>query len=87
MHSSPPCSMKSIAASIFGPMEPAGNSPSAKYLRASSRARTSPRSANRTKALQRVPRDLYGKAIGHARSTGHGNYAFRRPAQGFGDGG
>ena len=34
MHSSPPCSTKSIAASIFGPIEPAGNSPAARYARA-----------------------------------------------------
>src|ERR1019366_8215323 len=34
MHSWPPCDTKSIAASILGPIDPAGNSPAARYSRA-----------------------------------------------------
>src|ERR1017187_2559708 len=36
MHSSPPCDTNSMAASILGPMDPAGNSPAARYSRACS---------------------------------------------------
>ena len=34
MHSCPPPSTNSMAASILGPMDPAGNSPAARYARA-----------------------------------------------------
>src|ERR1035438_2491686 len=34
MHSSPPPSTNSMAEAIFGPMDPAGNSPAARYTRA-----------------------------------------------------